>query len=279
MKMETKNDIIKFVKQTTSIPNEFIDDFFMFYNENTLQTDLVIDLDIVAKWFGSRKSNILNTLRESKFYKQGIDYKIYTGIPNKTNPKANHFKYTLITPDCFKHLAMSTRAKKGHMVRTYFIEIESLFIKYRKQTMMGIEMEIKQLERNQRPRNMLPKGGYIYVVRASETKDSVYKIGRTKSLVQRLRSHNSTTADDLEIMSLYKTDNIEAVEKCTHVWLKKYKYRKYKEIYQVNLDIIKKVISTCGAVGSAVVKLEATLPSQNRMQGGLYMVAVPDEPA
>ena len=30
--------------------------------------------------------------------------------------------------------------------------------------------------------------------------------------------------------------------------MKKYQYRKYKEVYQVNIDIIKEVISSCGKI-------------------------------
>jgi phage anti-repressor protein len=275
---DSKEDVVKFIKQITAIPEEFVDDFYQFYNEDTLQTDLVINLDLVAKWLDVDKKVLYRTLKNGRYYKDGIDY-VYKGdVPNpqKKVANANNYKYVLISPLCFKHLTMNTHAKKGYMVRTYFIEMDNAFIKYRKQTLAGIEFDMKKLMRNQRPKKRLPVGGYVYVIRASESKNSVVKIGRTESLLKRLRSHNSALADDLEVLYIYKTNNIEAVEKCTHAWLKKYKYRKYKEIYQVDLNIVRNVIQSCGAVEKATMKLEAAKPSQNKMKGGLFMVAMRD---
>jgi len=271
---ENKQDVLKYIKKMTSIPNDFIDDLFQFYDSDTLQTDFVIDLDAVAKWFGAPKYNLLATLRKSPYYKENIDYKFYDKVDN---PKkwAYHYKHVRLTPDCFKQMAMSTHSKKGHLVRSYFIEIENLFIKYRKQVLMGIEQDIKLLERNQKPLNALPKQGYVYVIRASGTKDSVYKIGRTRDLHARLRSHQSALADDLSVVYIYKTDNIEAVEKCTHIWLKEYKYRKYKEVFQVNMDIIKKVITECGAIGNSI-KLETKEKTNKDHQGGLFLITSRD---
>lgn len=275
-----KPKAVQYIKQLSSIPNEFIDDLFEFYDSNTMQTDFAINLDKVCKWFQVPKSKLMETLKNSPHYKEGVDYKVTKATnPNKKHPQSNNYKQVLLTPDCFKHLAMMTRAKKGHTIRSYFIEIENLFIKYRKQTLMGMQQEIETLERNLKPRNSEPRAGYIYVVRASENKDSVYKIGRTKDLQARLRSHRSALADDMEVLYRYRTDNIEAVEKCTHSWLKKYQYRKYKEVFQINLNIIKQVIMKCGNVEHAFeLKLEEknTSKSGAKMTGGLYMVSVVD---
>ncbi len=186
----------------TSIPNDFIDDLFQFYNDGTLQTDFVVDLDAVAKWFGTPKHILLKTLRNSKNFKENIDYKHFANVKNpyQKDPRSNNYKHVRLTPDCFKQMAMVSRAKNSHMVRAYFIEIENLFIMYRRQTMMGIQLELEQMARNQKPLNAEPKAGYVYVIRASENKDSVYKIGRTKDLHTRLRSHQSALADDLSIV-------------------------------------------------------------------------------
>ena len=64
--------------------------------------------------------------------------------------------------------------------------------------------------------------GYIYVIKASEEKDSVYKIGRTIDLKTRLRNHNAAHANDLEVMYRYRTDDVVAVEGCLKSMLKKY---------------------------------------------------------
>ena len=52
-------------------------------------------------------------------------------------------------------------------------------------------------------------------------------------------------ANDLEILFHYETNNIDQVETCIKTYMKHAKYRKYKEIYQVDLNIIKQAIKDC----------------------------------
>ena len=52
-------------------------------------------------------------------------------------------------------------------------------------------------------------------------------------------------ANDLEILFQYETNNIDQVELCAKALMKTAQYRKYKEIYQIDLDIIKQIIKTC----------------------------------
>lgn len=143
------------------------------YDESTLQTDLVINLDVVAKWLGVRKDNLLQTLRES--YKESFDYTaIKAKNPNAKDNRNNNYKLVMITPDTFKRLCMRSRSKKSEQVRTYFIQMESLLIKYREDILRGMETRINDLERNQQPKSH-PKQGFIYVIKASKSLDSVYK--------------------------------------------------------------------------------------------------------
>jgi hypothetical protein len=52
-------------------------------------------------------------------------------------------------------------------------------------------------------------------------------------------------ANDLEILFQYETENIDQVELCIKSYMKEAKYRKYKEIYQVDINIIKRAIKDC----------------------------------
>ena len=63
-----------------------------------------------------------------------------TDTAHATHLKVDHNNYKLymLTPDCFKRLAMLSRSKNAEMVRTYFIEVEGLFLKYRTQTTEGM---------------------------------------------------------------------------------------------------------------------------------------------
>jgi len=259
------------IKKMTSVPSTFIDELFEFYNENTLQTDLVINLDHVAKWLQSKKKHLIETLRKS--YKLNIDYILLKGTnPRKADPRNNNYKTCLITPDCFKRLCMVSKAKNAEMVRTYFIEIETLFFKHKDQLIEGLQRDIERLQRNQQPKNKYVKGeGYIYVFKASPENDSVVRIGRTKNLQQRLTNHSASHADSLDVLFVYKAEDVKAVEGCIKSYLDGNRYRKYKEVYKVDLEYVKRLINRCDNVG----RLETVYQRRKEVtQEGGYFVAI-----
>ena len=61
-------DAIDFVKTFSNVPNEFIDDFFSFYKDSTLQTDFVIDARKVAKWLEISLPELIKTLKKLIVY-------------------------------------------------------------------------------------------------------------------------------------------------------------------------------------------------------------------
>jgi hypothetical protein len=52
-------------------------------------------------------------------------------------------------------------------------------------------------------------------------------------------------ANDLEVLFQYETENLNQLETCVKVFMKKAQYRKYKEIYRIDLDILKSIIKDC----------------------------------
>ena len=262
------NSAKMFVKKLSSVPDKFIDELFEFYKPETLQTDFVLLLDIVAKWLKTPKYKLVLTLRRS--YKENIDFSI-TKVTNtdKNSPHANNRKSYMLTPDCFKRLSMLSRSKNAEMLRTYFIEIESLFLKYKDETMKGMEESIKRLERNQKGKQVPLKQGYIYIIK---TPDNMYKLGRTKDLVQRLKAYKTGLADDPDVIYLYKTEDLVTVESCVKNMLKKKQYRKYKEVYQADPELIKYFIENCGAMAENGAKLEYKLSGNSKIKGGYYFV-------
>ena len=112
--------------------------------------------------------------------------------------------------------------------------------------MQSLEGRIKQLEASQRPLDAAYLNrGVVYVLRAAEGV-SLHKVGRTKDLAARLRSHNAARADRLEVLHVYKTDAADRVELCVKAALKGQQYSKYKEVYRADLDVIKHAIHACG---------------------------------
>ncbi len=117
--------------------------------------------------------------------------------------------------------------------------------------MQVMQERIESLERNQAPKRLKKQTssrGVVYVIVAWGNMKNIFKLGRTIDLTRRLMSHSSASADNLKVMFVFETDCVEAVESCAKAMLKEHKYRKYKEVYQADLSMIKKVIAGCGAV-------------------------------
>ena len=257
-----------------SVPEKFIDELFEFYDESTLQTDLVVNLDYVSKWLNIKKCDLLRTLRLN--YIDKIDYTTErVKNPYNKDARANNYIRCMLTPDCFKRLCMMSRAKNADMVRTYFIEIESLFIKHKDQLIKGLEDDISRLEKNQLPKKNYKKGeGYIYVIKASPYNDSLVKIGRTKDLKHRLINHMSSHADQFEVLYVYKAENIYAVEACVKGYLNGAKYQKYKEVFKVELEHVKRLIGRCDNVGKLEGVYQKKKGIKNKQEGGFYIALI-----
>ena len=237
---------LDFLKKYSSISNTFLEDFFNLYNRNTSDNDFVIDLKNVAKWLKVNLKVLRETLKKS--YTKNIDYIDNSNKIQKKGSGGHTLKITLLTPNCFKKICQLTKSKKGDEVREYFIKVEETLFKYKNYIIEGLEEKIKKLEQNQKPK-VYPKRGVIYVFETPNSpQNSLYKIGKTKDLKQRLKSHQSPLSHDINILYYFETEDIDSIEKCAKTFMKKYQYRKYKEVYQVNIDIIKEVISSCGKI-------------------------------
>lgn len=256
-----------FLKKHSAIPNAFIDSFLSMYDADTVQTDYVINCDNAAKWLGVEKYVLLRTLKET--YKQGIDYIETQTTKRKGKYGGNNYKLVMLTPDCFKRVCMRSRSKKAEEVRTYFIQLESLLVRYKSFIIEGMDREMKSMERSLKPKTDVDGVGYVYVVKASPDKDSVYKIGRSGSLRSRLSTYGTGTIDGVEVLFRFRTDNYKAVERCVKAWLKEHRYRKYKEVYQANLDMIKGIVQGCDEIG--MLKKEYVSTKAPVMKGGYYI--------
>jgi hypothetical protein len=131
-----------------------------------------------------------------------------------------------------------------------------------------LQQRIAELERNQKSKAPSYKA-VIYVIRASERYNDIYKIGRSRNLRARLRAYNSGKMDDVEVVYVFETDMVEIVETCTKNMLSKKQYRNVKEVYEVDIDIIKSVIKDCA---NLALKTHYKLNKPSKMKGGYYMI-------
>jgi hypothetical protein len=232
-------NLIEFLKTYSKINNNFIDDFFGLYDPND-KYNFAINLENIAKWMNTNKSDLKDTLINS--YKEKIDYKIIKGKSNgmKGKPKDT----ILLTPKCFKLMAMQSKTKKAIQVREYYYELEQVIDQYKEYIIKGLEEKIMKLENNQKPK-INPSKGVIYIL---ETADELghYKVGKTKNLKQRLKQYNGDKKDDIIPLYIYETDDIDEVERCVKSYAKKYQYRRYKEVYKADINMLKDLINDCG---------------------------------
>jgi phage anti-repressor protein/predicted GIY-YIG superfamily endonuclease len=202
-------------------------------------------LDNVIKWLDIQKHGAKTTLLKS--YKKNIDYQIKRVIKKKGTGGQKR-EIIIITVNCFKKICQLTKSKMGNQVRDYFIQVESLLNKYKDYIINGMQEKITKLEKDQKPK-VNPESGVIYIFKtANITENSLYKIGRTKDLKKRLQSHQSPLAHDIEVLFYYESDNIIEIESCIKTLMKKYQYRKYKEVYKINIDIIKSLVENCDKI-------------------------------
>jgi hypothetical protein len=104
---------------------------------------------------------------------------------------------------------------------------------------------------------------YIIMVSAAM---SLYKIGQTIGMRHRASTYMADKADnfDLKIVYMYETSNITAVEGCLKALIKSKQYRKRKEVYQIDIDILKKLIHEhCGPAADDVARPNMSLVRSN----------------
>jgi hypothetical protein len=258
-------DLITFLKTHTKISNDFIDDFFGLYDSKD-KYNFSINIDSIAKWFNMRKDTIKATLKES--YTKNVDYKIIKG--NSTGLKGKPSEIILLTSKCFKLMAMQSKTKKAIQVREYYYELEQVIDQYKEYIIQGLQEKIKNLENNQKPK-INPSKGVIYII---QTSDGIghYKVGKTKNLRKRLNNYNGDKKDDIIPIYIYETNDIDNVESCIKKYAKEYQYRKYKEIYKIDINLLKKLINDCSEFNdktNLMMKWKG-----NKIEGGNLFIAV-----
>jgi phage anti-repressor protein len=222
-----------YLKKFSTIDDDFIDDFFSLYKYNTKENEFVINLESLVKWLGAIKGSLKETLINS--YVKDVDYKV-EAIKHGNNGRPA--ETIMLTPDCMKHLCMLSRTKKAKKVREYFVELEKHIDQYK-------DVIIERYMSNHTPQQVETKGGVIYLLNTDLNLPGIYKIGKTTDFKARLKTHQSSTVDNIKVVKVYKTEDIDNVEKCLKQYLKEKQYKKYKEFYQVDKEIVSKLFKVC----------------------------------
>ena len=245
----TKLSLQDYLKKYSSINNKFIDNFFGLYNIKTSNDDFVIDLENLAMWLKSQKKVLKTTLITS--YQLNVDYKVKTLKPEG---KGRPIEEVMITPNCFKRLCMMSRTEKAEEVRSYFIALEDHINKYKGYIIEGLNKKVAKYETELKPQEIKNESGSIYVLKTTESIEDVYKLGKAKNFKSRLQTHQTSHPEKLDIAYVYETDMIDQVESCLKNLLKTKAYRKRKEFYEIDIDILKTLIKLCECMTLSVRK-------------------------
>lgn len=124
---------------------------------------------------------------------------------------ATIYEKILITPNCMKELCMVSQTKKAKEVRKYFIAMEKLIKEYFEIIKAEMYRKIGLLEKNQKPKVNV-NGGVIYILKALNSEASLYKLGKTSDLKNRLNTYNSGNANDVEPLFIIQVKDIDSVE-------------------------------------------------------------------
>lgn len=263
-----------FLKKYSFINNDFLNDFYDVINEKYIENynEFIIDSEILRKWLKiTKRENFIETIKKS--YKINKDY-IIKKIKNSQG-RGTLYDIILLTPETAKKLCINTKSLMGNQIRQYFIDIELVLFKYKDYIIKGMENHIKELENNQKPKINNNKK-IIYVFKALNSDLTLYKLGKTINSKTRFNNYNSSSANDIQIIFQYETENINQLETCVKSIIKKTQYRKRKEIYEIDINLLKEVIKNCD---NNIIELNNKILNNNMKRNNnekLYMF-IPNE--
>jgi len=234
-------DLRNFLKKYSTLNNDFIDDFYNIYDpdKNTLN-NFSINIEIVAKWINSKKGTLKSTLITT--YTKNIDYNITKEKIGKIS-KSNK-EIIMLTPECFKRLCLLSKTNKAEEVRTYFLELEKLIGHYKNYIIEGLKKTIQILENNTKEISQKIKGT-VYIIRSIKDINGIYRFGQTEDFKKRLANYNSSNSDKMEVMYIYETKDSKKIQDCVIAQIKPLRYKKRKDFYEIDINVLKKIINDC----------------------------------
>ena len=186
----------QFLKQFTTIPENFIIDFFVITKEEYNDNELIINFDTVAKWLNVEKKNLKRVLLDN--FEENFDYTIdLINKKHENTKRSSKYNEIYITPNCFKELCMISLTPKAKEVRKYFIQMEKSIKRYFQTIKDEMFKRIGLLEINQKPKTDIV-GGVVYILKALNTNATLYKLGKTDDLKKKLQTYNTGNANDVE---------------------------------------------------------------------------------
>ena len=119
--------ITEFLKKYSLVDNNFIDDFYTFYDDGKNEYDFTISLELISNWLNVRKDHIKRLLKNN--FTENQDY-IINKVTGLKGIGKNNVKLVLLTYSCSKLLCMISKSEKASIIRNYYIDLEKLLISH-----------------------------------------------------------------------------------------------------------------------------------------------------
>jgi len=265
--------ITEFLKKYSLINDKFIDDFYSFYNDGKNEYDFTINLENVAYWLEVKKEH-LKRLLESNFI-NNQDYTISKQLIKEKGIGVNNKKLVLLTYTCAKLLCMISKCEKANLVRNYYIELEKLLIKHKDDIVKSLNDQLGIKANNKVIMDSNKNHGLIYILKVD---DETYKLGRTSELKKRMKIYNVGRISDLPIVFVYKTDNINQIEKCIKDNLKTYQLKNNTELYKIDVNFVKETIKYCSIKNTILLTQNKKLFDNNDDKNWLIIIDKQNNP-
>jgi phage anti-repressor protein len=235
----TVSNFLSFVRSKKCIvPEDFIIKYYI------LTSDIFISFADCLVWLKIQRDGLIKTLKTS--YEKNIDYVEISKNEEETISKINleYFKinssrrkYYKLTTDCFKKIAMSSNSEVGKLTKTYYIEMERIVKDFSNYELDRLKKENNKLKNNLNPVKIKNVNG-LYVWHYSNSEPNLYRIGQSKDIKERMNTHNSSHSDNLIIDLEFPTPCHEDLEKSVLIMLDSFRYRKNKDFFKCDLEII-----------------------------------------
>ncbi len=231
--MPKNNVFISLLKEHTNIDTEFIN---IFFNKFKLGGELNFDIEdtSVAKYLGisliTLRKRLSNAYSKTKKFIENVGFvKIQSG-------KTSSITY-MINYQCFEKIAMSSDSAKSESIRMYFIKLREFIVDNQQLIYQAMENKV-ELDKYR---------GYdfIYFFAVDDRKPNIFKVGKTKDIVLRLRNYNVGRVKEIDLKYFALVKNPLLIEKCIKLKLKPNKIFENKEIFKVEPVLLKKIINEC----------------------------------
>ena len=247
------------------------DDIWIYIDDNMLKY-----IGYMRSEYKKNKQDYLSILKEN--FEIEIDYKVLflkefeefskcqkLALENVVINEHNKVKHLIVSPDCFKQSLMLLKTTKSKEIKKYYIELEKIFKlyleyqnKYRELELQNNKKELEEKENiineqkeelnnliniQQKTVKELKKDEYVYIATNKlNSKNNVFKIGKTVSLNGRLSNFNINSLLDNEFYYTFitKCNNSKMLECLIHNFLSPFIYK--NELFQLHYKPLSNIV-------------------------------------